>query len=89
MHKKTLVDAGAKNKKDRDREKINRRKIVKKGIEKDQTDKQSKGVKKMLKTKKNIQSLSQDREQETKYITCGETFEEEWIQCQEYKDRAH
>ena len=47
-------------------------------------------VKTTLKTKKNAQSLSlTDREKETECIICGETFEEDWIQCHECKDWAH
>ncbi|CAK1603768.1 unnamed protein product [Parnassius mnemosyne] len=46
----------------------------------------SKGTKKILKTTKNIQSLSKgNREEETECIICGETFEEAWIQYQEFK----
>lgn len=58
---------------------------------KDKAKKQKgKGAKKTLKTTKNIQSLSQeDREKETECIICGETFEEDWIQCHECKDWAH
>ncbi|XP_052752615.1 uncharacterized protein LOC128201064 [Galleria mellonella] len=43
-----------------------------------------------MKTKKNIQSLTQlERDHDTECIICGETFEEDWIQCHRCKDWAH